>query len=43
MVDAPNPVQAVPQVQDSALRVRMRRGWELASGVLANPTTLAGW
>ena len=42
MVDTPNPVQAFPQVQDSAWRVRLRRGWELVSGVLANPTTLVG-
>ena len=42
MVDVPNPVQAPPSVRDSAWRVRMRRGWELTSGVLANPTTLVG-
>ncbi|HSG95278.1 MAG TPA: ABC transporter permease, partial [Afifellaceae bacterium] len=42
MADAPIPLQALPQIQDSAWRVRLRRGWELTSSVLANPTTLVG-
>lgn len=42
MLDAPNPAQALPSIQDSAWRVRARRGWELATSVLANPTTAVG-
>jgi len=42
VVDVPNPAKTLPQAHDSAWRVRLRRGWELASSVLANPTTLVG-
>ena len=42
MVDIPTPFRAVPQVRDSALRVRLRRGWEITGSVLANPTTVIG-
>ena len=42
MVDVPSPFRVVPQVCDSALRVRLRRGREIAGSVLANPTTVIG-
>jgi peptide/nickel transport system permease protein len=41
MVDVPAPASPT-LVADSALRVRLRRGWELTSALLKNPTTVAG-
>ncbi|MDQ3559276.1 MAG: ABC transporter permease [Pseudomonadota bacterium] len=34
--------QLIPEVRESAWRVRARRGWEVSAGVLANPTTVIG-
>ena len=42
MVDAPVPAQVSVRIDDSAWRVRARRGWELTRSVLINPTTLVG-
>jgi peptide/nickel transport system permease protein len=44
MVDLPSPARAAPEVpgRGAALGVRLRRGGELAAGVLANPATALG-
>jgi peptide/nickel transport system permease protein len=42
MVDIPSPALKLPQVRESALRIRAKRGWELTASVLANPTTVIG-
>jgi peptide/nickel transport system permease protein len=43
MVDIPAPAGRVPQVRDSAFRVRFQRLLELAGNVLSNPTTVIGF
>jgi peptide/nickel transport system permease protein len=42
MVDIRASAPLAPPVRESAWRVRLRRGGELAGGVLANPTTVIG-
>jgi peptide/nickel transport system permease protein len=42
VVDLPSPALRLPQVRESAWRVRMQRGWELTASVLSNPTTVVG-
>jgi peptide/nickel transport system permease protein len=42
MVDIPSRFRAVPEVRDSAFRVRIRRSAEITGSVLSNPTTVIG-
>jgi peptide/nickel transport system permease protein len=42
VVDLPSPAFKLSHVRESAWRVRVRRGMELAASVLSNPTTVIG-